>query len=148
MAEDGNYSIKEAAEIMGVTEKTVRRRILTGELKAAKVPTRYGDAWRIMFLPEGAEPAQNSTKQQITEDYKQLYDNVQRENKELLNSIKTLKEQRDTLEKQSLDLARIIGNYEAENRRLNEQVKLLTAPKKHWWQFTFKKDKNKAENVA
>lgn len=37
------YSIYEAAEVLGVHERTIRRHIKTGELKAGKI----GRQWRI-----------------------------------------------------------------------------------------------------
>ena len=48
---DHSLSIEEAAESMGVSAATIRRRIKTGELAAFKRTTPYGFEWRI-----GAEP--------------------------------------------------------------------------------------------
>ena len=35
------YSIEEAAAVMGVSGRTIRRRIQTGEIKAGKVGSKY-----------------------------------------------------------------------------------------------------------
>lgn len=54
------YSVYEAAVIMGVSEKTIRRHIKSGKLKAFIDPGKYGDTYRIPELPpefEGKVPA-------------------------------------------------------------------------------------------
>jgi len=45
------YSVYEAATIMGVSEKTIRRRIKSGKIKAFIDPGKYGDTYRIPELP-------------------------------------------------------------------------------------------------
>ncbi len=49
---DHSLSIEEAAERMGVSPATIRRRIKTGELAAFKRTTPYGFEWRIGAGPE------------------------------------------------------------------------------------------------
>ena len=49
---DHSLSIEEAAESMGVSAATIRRRIKTGELAAFKRTTPYGFEWRIGAGPE------------------------------------------------------------------------------------------------
>lgn len=43
------YTIKEAAQRLGISESTVRRRVKSGELSAEKKEGPYGDQW---FIPK------------------------------------------------------------------------------------------------
>jgi excisionase family DNA binding protein len=47
-------SVQEAAEYLGINEKTVRRRIQLGEIPAVKVARRQGYTWRV--YPDGLPP--------------------------------------------------------------------------------------------
>lgn len=49
-------SIKEAAERLGVSADTVRRRLKKGELAGEKEPTPQGGEWRILLPVERDEP--------------------------------------------------------------------------------------------
>jgi len=51
-----HVSIREAAERLGVSPDTIRRRLKTGELAGEKVKTAQGLAWRVE-LPPNAPPA-------------------------------------------------------------------------------------------
>ncbi len=44
---DGSISVTEAASRLGVSERTIRRRIKDGEIQAASIPTPQGHIWRI-----------------------------------------------------------------------------------------------------
>lgn len=57
---EGYYTIKEAAERLGVSERTVRRRIKDDSLPAKKMLGQYGQQW---FIPVQAI----ETAQEITE---------------------------------------------------------------------------------
>ncbi len=45
--EDGSISVPEAAERLGVSERTIRRRIKDGAIRATSIDTAQGHAWRI-----------------------------------------------------------------------------------------------------
>jgi excisionase family DNA binding protein len=45
--EDGSISVPEAAERLGVSERTIRRRIKQGAIRATSVETAQGHIWRI-----------------------------------------------------------------------------------------------------
>jgi excisionase family DNA binding protein len=47
-----SYSISEAAEILKLSAKTIRRYIKAGKLPSVKVPTKFGDEYRITEIPE------------------------------------------------------------------------------------------------
>lgn len=44
---DGSISVPEAAERLGVSERTVRRRVRDGGIRAARIETPQGHTWRI-----------------------------------------------------------------------------------------------------
>ncbi len=44
------WTIREAAQVCGVSEKTIRRRIKSGTLPAFQVSTQYGIEWRVTSL--------------------------------------------------------------------------------------------------
>lgn len=54
---EAGVTIQEAAEELGVSERTVRRRIKSGELKAWKVPTAQGFEWRVNPDGDADQPA-------------------------------------------------------------------------------------------
>jgi excisionase family DNA binding protein len=86
-----SYSISEAAELLNLSAKTIRRYIKSGKLPSTKVPTKFGDEYRVTEIPEtlkqeAADQAESQNKVDIlseketesTLDPKQLYqDNLQ-----------------------------------------------------------------------
>ena len=46
--EEVTYSVKETAELLGISESGVRRRIQKGVIKAEKVSNKYGTEYRIL----------------------------------------------------------------------------------------------------
>ena len=46
---DGSVSVQEAAQILGFSEKTIRRRIKAGTLTAHRLPTSQGYEWRVQL---------------------------------------------------------------------------------------------------
>jgi excisionase family DNA binding protein len=65
--DDQGCTIRETAELLGVSEATVRRRIKAGELSAEKRPGPFGDQW---FIAEKAleEAAATLTAAVVYED--------------------------------------------------------------------------------
>ncbi len=47
-----SYSISEAAELLNLSSKTIRRYIKSGKLPSIKVPTKFGDEYRVTEIPE------------------------------------------------------------------------------------------------
>ena len=47
-----SLSVQEAADCLGVTAKTVRRRIKQGTLRSFKMPTSQGFEWRVQLDPQ------------------------------------------------------------------------------------------------
>ena len=55
--EDGSISVPEAAERLGVSERTIRRRIKQGTIRATSVETAQGHIWRIEPASLARHPA-------------------------------------------------------------------------------------------
>jgi MerR family copper efflux transcriptional regulator len=51
-----SYSISETAELLNLSAKTIRRYIKSGKLPSTKVPTKFGDEYRITEIPEALKP--------------------------------------------------------------------------------------------
>jgi MerR family copper efflux transcriptional regulator len=47
-----SYSISEAAEALKLSPKTIRRYIKSGKLPSVKVPSKFGEEYRITEIPE------------------------------------------------------------------------------------------------
>lgn len=54
---DGSLSLQEAAARIGVSERTIHRRIRNGTLQAYKLDTPRGEVWRVMLDSSAASPA-------------------------------------------------------------------------------------------
>lgn len=61
---DGSVSVQEAAQILGCSEKTIRRRIKAGTLTAHRLPTSQGYEWRVQ-LDGGTDQSLSSAAAQV-----------------------------------------------------------------------------------
>jgi len=115
--EKQHWTIKEAAEVLGISEKTVRRRIKDGTLKAEQTQGKYGIEYHITDLKESL-PLDKSLD---TEGSATL--------SKALDIIKTLQEENERLAGQ-------VGYLQAQVHELGNKVSLLTEAKrkKTWWQ--------------
>jgi excisionase family DNA binding protein len=106
------YTLREAAQALGVSMVTIRRYIRSGKLKAKLVPSKFGDSYIIEELPLPAKPLSNDAQQV----------------KPLINRIEQLSQE--------------VGYWKAKAEILQERLLLLGAPKqthKHkWWRRLFK----------
>jgi excisionase family DNA binding protein len=57
------YTLREAAQALGVSMVTIRRYIKSGKLKARLVPSKFGESYVIEDLPLSAKPTSNDTQQ-------------------------------------------------------------------------------------
>jgi len=64
--EDGSISVPEAADLLGVSERTIRRRIKQGAIRATSVETAQGHIWRIDPAGLARHPA-DATRQSTEE---------------------------------------------------------------------------------
>jgi hypothetical protein len=106
------YTLREAAQSLGVSIVTIRRYIKSGKLKAKLIPSKFGPSYIIDDLPLLTRPlSDNSSSTQP-----------------LINRIEQLSQE--------------VGYWKAKAELLQEQLLLLEAPKqthKHkWWQRLFR----------
>jgi len=106
------YTLREAAEALGVSMITVRRYIKSGKLKARLVPSKFGDAYIIDDLPILTKPSSDNTLS----------------TQPLINRIEQLSQE--------------VGYWKAKAELLQERLLLLEAhkqdPKQRWWQRLFR----------
>ncbi len=123
-------SINEAAQRLGVSPATVRRRVLKGELTAVKGPGPYGEQY---YIPaEEVNTAQNIVDVvQVTRQLspKELFALLAQANESLKTEVQELRQEvgelRRILENRDIQLVREIRQLMAEKRR-------------PWWARIFK----------
>ena len=106
------YTLREAADALGVSMITVRRYIKSGKIKARLVPSKFGDAYIIDDIPLFTKPlADNALSTQP-----------------LINRIEQLSQE--------------VGYWKARAEFLEERLLLLESPrqtpKQKWWQRLFR----------
>ena len=106
------YTLREAAEALGVSMITVRRYIKSGKIKARLIPSKFGDAYIIDDLPIISRPLSDSTQSA----------------QPLISRIEQLSQE--------------VGYWKAKAEFLQERLLLLEAPKQipkqRWWQRLFR----------
>ena len=106
------YTLREAAQALGVSIVTIRRYIKSGKLKARLVPSKFGDSYVIEALPIPTKPSSDDTRQ----------------TQPLINRIEQLSQE--------------VGYWKAKAELLEQRLLLLEAPKQttkqRWWQRLFK----------
>jgi excisionase family DNA binding protein len=139
-------SVQDAAAHLGVSERTIRRRIKAGQLAATQVPTSQGYEWRIHLnsTNEVDTPAvqvdSNAVQVDGTPD--------QAKQEPTSTSESALVRALDLVEKlqhENLELAGRVGFYQAKLQDAQEQIRLLSAPKEQerpkgpWWKRLLRK---------
>jgi len=106
------YTLREAAQALGVSIVTVRRYIKSGKLKTRLVPSKFGQSYVIEDMPLSTKPSPDDTQQ------------VQ----PLINRIEQLSQE--------------VGYWKAKAEMLEERLLLLEGPrqtpKQRWWQRLFR----------
>jgi len=135
-----HWTIKEAAETLGLSEKTVRRRIKDGTLKAEQTAGKYGVEYRITGLND-ALPLDKSPVMDRGLDIEggaaldrglgMVGDTALTK---ALDIIKGLQEANERLAVQ-------VGFLQAQVIELDSKVRLLTEPKqkRSWWQWLLRR---------
>ena len=116
-------TISQAAKKLGVSTRTVRRRIKSGKIRAELVSGPFGDEYRIYDLPQ--EPFDDQEPLDITPG--------QTSGGDADSLLKYIKE----LQEKNLALAARFGAASERIKNLESQVKLLAAPKQPWWHRIF-----------
>lgn len=145
-------SVAEAAQVLGVGEKTIRRRIQRGELSAVRVERPQGHEWRVMLDPVTTRT--NGHVSRVGSHGDQVVDQVDQDRTGTVDQVtaalrlaETLADQlahereqagaqlaeRDRriadLEQERFQLAGQLGFYQAQLETARERIKLLEAPK-------------------
>jgi excisionase family DNA binding protein len=106
------YTLREAAQALGVSIITIRRYIKSGKLKARLIPTKFGESYIIEELPLPTNP--------LSDDAHQV--------QPLINRIEQLSQE--------------VGYWKAKAELFEQRLLLLEAPKQtpkqRWWQRLFK----------
>lgn len=120
------YSIKEAVALLGISDKTVRRRLHNGELEGERVPTATGYVWRV-YVDQPVDQVDVQAAAAPTQTVQALLD-VLRDKDATIAAL-----QRDKQE-----LSGQLGVFTERVRNLQDRVLLLEAPKEQpprasWW---------------
>lgn len=106
------YTIREAAQALGLSMVTIRRYIKSGKLKAKLVPSKFGEAYMIDDLPLLTKPTSDNTLSA----------------QPLINRIEQLSQE--------------VGYWKAKAELLQERLLLLETPKhtpkQKWWHRLFR----------
>jgi MerR family transcriptional regulator, copper efflux regulator len=135
-----SYSISEAAEALNLSPKTIRRYIKAGKLPSTKVPTKFGDEYRITEIPEALKleaqaqaEAQARVKVELVPaeeaDTKLDAQLLYQENIRLAAQLGAATEKIRQLEEQMKLQENRLGPSTDRIRQLEELVRLLEAPK-------------------
>lgn len=119
-------SLIEAAEQLGVSERTVLRRIQKGDIPAYKVETPHGLAWRITLdsTPDSAPPATR-----VTPDRGGVRGDTQ-ETSALVKLLEEERQERQALVHRNEQLAGQVGFLQAKLQDAESTIqRLLMAPK-------------------
>ncbi len=108
------WTLAQAAKAIGVSVKTIRRRIKDGTLRAETVEGKFGPEYRILELP-----SETAAKQTLDTNLGHLLD--------MLHGLQV----------ENRDLAGNLGAAQEKIRTLENRVKLLTTPDKPWWKRLF-----------
>ncbi len=110
----GDWTIAEVVAKLGISEKTVRRHIQDGVIKAEMREGKYGKEWHVLEMPAIEPGRQGKTRDELLEDM--------------------VKEK----DQQIAQLHEMLGAARMRISELEAQVKLLDAPKKRpWWRRLF-----------
>jgi len=106
------YTLREAAEALGVSTITIRRYIKSGKLKATLIPSKFGESYLIHDLPLLNKPSSDNATPTLP----------------LINRIEQLSQE--------------VGYWKAKAEWLQERLLLLEAPhqtpKHRWWHRLFR----------
>lgn len=107
-------TVAEAAEALRLSERTIRRHIKSGKIKADLVPGRYGMEYRISELSQVA-PAPAAVDNTSPHALDKALDMIR------------------ALQQEKAELYAQVAYFQAQCRHLEDQVKLLTEGKRPWW---------------
>lgn len=130
-----SYSIAETAKMLNLSTKTIRRYIKAGKLPSVKAPTKYGEEYRITEIPEALKEETRKEVESAEEDPPDAVAELVTEAPPAQESTVTLDARQ--LYQENIRLAVQLGAATERIHNLEQQLKLLEAPKLTWWQRLF-----------
>jgi excisionase family DNA binding protein len=159
---DSSLSIQEAAEALGCSEKTIRRRIKAGSLQAHRLPTSQGYEWRVHLKGTIDQAPGNDANHRDDQDghLTGTDDHVDTGRADQVSTqpvppseaalLKAL-DLTDRLQRENMELAGRVGFLQARLQMAEEQLLALSAgakqeetdapppaPNRHWWKALFR----------
>ena len=120
---DGSFTVKAAAARLGVSERTIRRRIKDRVIDAQQVPTAQGYEWRVYFDTTAVQVDTPSTRHAGKVDGMPVRP-AGTPAPELMKALEMV----DRLQQDNQQLAGQVGFLQAKLQDAEEQIRLLTAP--------------------
>ena len=135
---EGTASVREAARYLGVSERTIRRRIQDEHLAAIKHETEYGYEWRIPLaaleaqgdgvLPRHADGLPGTYVQGGSVDTRQVIDELGHALEVVEEVRRAQREELERLRRETQQLAGQVGCLQARVQEQERQIALLMAP--------------------
>jgi excisionase family DNA binding protein len=127
---DDWLSVEQAARALGISTKTVRRKIASGELPSRKEPTPRGERWLVQLSGQIApsttlDTGQNAPVQSLLV-LSQGFQALQEHNTGLAQELARVQDER-------VDMSRQLGRLEAELAAARTEVERLKKSRP-WWQ--------------
>ena len=134
------FTIAQAAKLLGVSPKTIRRHIKDGKIPHQLIQGKYGEEYRILELPgdlfrEGGQEDTADAEEARAQDSASAADDAPGVDTTPAWALDMI----NGLQKTNLQLAGQLGAAQERIRELESQVKLLAMPKQPWWRRTLKK---------
>jgi excisionase family DNA binding protein len=137
MTEQG-LTITQAAKILGVSPKTIRRHIKDGKIPYVLVQGKFGEEYRIFELPPvlgKEEPTDSTGQDSATAEGSSPAENATAAENNLTWAIDLVND----LQKTNLQLAAQLGAAQERIRELESRLQLLTAGNEPWWRRLLRK---------
>ncbi|MEE8173918.1 MAG: helix-turn-helix domain-containing protein [Dehalococcoidia bacterium] len=119
-------TVAEAAKALGLSERTIRRQIKSGKIKADLVLGRYGEEYRI-DPDEVAAPGER-----VDKDLSKALDGSL--DKTMDSALDKTLDMVKSLQQEKAELYAQVAYWQSQCRHMEEQVKLLMEAKQPWWQ--------------
>ena len=147
---DGSFTVKDAAARLGVSERTIRRRIKDRVIDAQQVPTAQGYEWRVYLDTTAVHVDTPSTRHAGKGDGTPVQP-ASTPAPELMKALEMV----DRLQRENQQLAGQLGFVQAKLQDAEEQIRLLMAPadepapavqpervqqRRSWWQLLLGRD--------
>jgi len=138
----GDWSVKEAAKLMEVSEKTVRRHVKDGVLTSHRQPGKWGEELRITVIPANLVKAARRADTSGVGSPSVLSPGPDPRDKEIADLKWQLGEALANMRKAEDDAKELRGALE----EVSERLKLLEGPHLPWWRRAWYRVTGRARN--